>query len=177
MAAICGVFYYGGMLQGQINALDPNAIKEAQEKAMYDMEGKKAKILIDIDKANAGVSITGDLRGRDVQVQTGTVEIHKDKMGGLWDVRDSHCPRGREGQRGELSGRADFPEPFLSPPQVLLALSALDFASGRNLRIHAIVSKVDEAGFDYLLYTWCNTKVWWVRASWIAVAKSDGGGQ
>ena len=111
------------------------------------------------------------LRNWGVQVQTGIVEIHKDKMAHIWDVQQNHCPRGREGQRGELSGRVNFPEPFSSPPQVLLALSGLDFASDRNIRIRAIASKVDEAGFDYLLYTWCNTRVWWIRASWIAVAE------
>lgn len=124
-------------------------------------------------KKNAGETdaLAENLRSRGVQVQTGIVEIHKDKMGDLWDVEQNHCPRGREGQRGELSGRVKFPEPFLSPPQVLLALSALDLASDRNVRIRAVTSKVDEEGFDYLLYTWCNTRVWWIRASWIAVAE------
>ena len=110
------------------------------------------------------------LRGGVTLVQTGRVEIHKNKIPNLWEVKVEHCPE-KDANRGELNGRVNFPESFLSPPKVLMAFSSLDFSHGRNLRIVADAWNVDEKGFDYALLTWCNTKVWRVIASWIAVGE------
>ena len=102
-------------------------------------------------------------------VQTERVEIKKSDMPYLWDVPPGPCKEGTAGYRGQLSGQVRFSEPFVSPPEVIMALDTLDVSKADNLRILALVTKVAEAGFDYQLLTWCKTQVWRARASWIAI--------
>lgn len=76
-------------------------------------------------------------------------------------------------KRGELEGRVEFHRPYHGPPAVMISLSAVDFIQGSNYRIDVEVTGVDEKGFDYVFYTWYNTKVWYARASWMAVSRLD----
>lgn len=115
------------------------------------------------------------LEDRDVQVQTGSITLDPRDPGysSLTEVGLEDCPKER-GRRGDLNGRVSFPEPFLSPPKVLIAFSIIetDLEPGnRGTRLVVEATHVDKEGFNYDLYTWCNGQVWWVRASWMAVGK------
>ena len=165
----------------------PNAIKTYVETELPGFEKRLRDFLADAEEsvgqlqehADQGKEHADQLQdwaeawrssGVPVKMQTGLLVIHKSDMPDLWDVPAGHCPEGIAGQRGELEGRVDFQEPFHSPPTVLIAFSALDFAHDRNIRIRVRAEKVDKEGFDYVLATWCNTRVWKTQASWIAIA-------
>ena len=113
------------------------------------------------------------LRSRGVQVQTGMLSMSQESHPHLWNVDRGHCPRWAEGgRRGILDEHVEFPESFLAPPEVVMALNIIDTGhDGRPVRLFMDVKNVNEEGFDYNLFTSCNSKVNWVRASWIAVAK------
>ena len=115
------------------------------------------------------------------QVFTGRVRIHRDQIPNLESIPLSHCPKSPEkAYRGIVNGRVNFPQPFSSPPEVLMALTQIgigDIAAERGLRLTVEPAHIDEKGFNYSLYTWCNTQIAAAIASWIAVGKSDRGGE
>lgn len=115
--------------------------------------------------------LANTLRGRGVRVQTGSVSMHRNEIPSLQNI--DRCPKPpEEHRRGHLAGRVNFPEPFVSPPEVLMAFAAIATAQvDRGNRLVVETTYVDKEGFDYVMYTWCNSIVTWVRASWIAVAK------
>ena len=108
-----------------------------------------------------------------LRVQVGFVSISSKEFPALGKP-PSGCPEWTAGgTRGlyKSAGRVDFQEPFASPPKVIMALSTIDIgAPNVNARIHVAVTKVDTTGFNYDFFTWCDTTIYWSRASWIAVA-------
>ena len=118
-------------------------------------------------------AIENDLGSRGVLVQTGMVSMDQKSHPHIWNVDRGHCPPWAEGgRRGMLDEYVKFPKPFLAPPKVLMALNIIDTGhDGRPVRLFMDVKNVSEEGFHYNLFTSCNSKVNWVRASWIAVAE------
>lgn len=110
-------------------------------------------------------------RGTLLRIESGNIDLHKDKHPDL--RRTDQCPS----VRGEIGKRIEFSNPFKKPPRVVLSLNLLDHVIDKNpqakvdqnLRIRAdIVEPPDTHGFQYNLNTWCHTDIWAVRASWIA---------
>ena len=115
------------------------------------------------------------LQGDVLKVQTGSITLDPRDPGYslLTEVNVGECPK-EQGRRGDLNRRVSFPEPFLSPPKVLIAFSIIETdleVGNRGTRLVVQATHVDREGFNYDLYTWCNGQVWWVRASWMAVGK------
>ena len=96
-------------------------------------------------------------------VQTGSVRLPYDTDG----IREML----RDGVQGVVGGRVQFPKAFSSVPRVQLSLSQLDIWNGTNTRVRVEVTSVDREGFDYDMYSWAGTRLYYVAASWIAVTE------
>lgn len=86
----------------------------------------------------------------------------------------SQCPSDSNAWRGNRNGRVNFTKTFSAPPTVAAAISELDAQGGSandSIRISLSVTSVDAKGFNYNFTTWCTTKIWGTKASWIAVSK------
>lgn len=62
-----------------------------------------------------------------------------------------------------------FDQPFAQPPVVHAGLAGFDIENGDAARLTLKVAAVRPDGFDILLETWFETKVWSVAVSWLAV--------
>ena len=182
MAGIMLLAYFGAtsfyQIPNEVAKVIPNAIENHVEEHRTGFHGQLQEYLDQAENsALRGRQYAMELeelvdKFRDVGVlaQTGMVEIYKKEVPELWNVESGHCPEGDKGKRGKLNRRVNFSKAFESPPEVLMALSNLDFSRKRNLRIAIFVRNIDKEGFDYDLHTWCDTQVRRARAFWIAVA-------
>ena len=97
---------------------------------------------------------------RGPRVQSGEVEM------GLSDP----IP-GDNSSRGHVNGRVDFPEPFVQVPEVIAAISLVDHDHDANLRLDLQVKEIDATGFNYGFVTWADTRIYFAKFRWMAVAK------
>ncbi|KAM0321787.1 hypothetical protein ACHAQA_009883 [Verticillium albo-atrum] len=68
----------------------------------------------------------------------------------------------------------DFPEDkFAEPPNILVWLSALDLDRANNWRVRAKVNNVTSTGFDLVIESWADTKLYSAAASWVAYPKNS----
>ena len=118
------------------------------------------------------------LRSRNVQIQTGIVEIDKDGDPDVFKLDYSCGPYSQAPirYRGTRGKRVDFPTLFASTPEVFMALSYIDaksreFAGTSRLGIKTQITHVDTRGFNYDFVVWCQTGLRRGEASWIAVAR------
>ena len=114
----------------------------------------------------------GGVGGRYVAIESGVVEMSRDKLDALV-YRGKRDPCKVE-ERGILGERRVFEAPFLETPEVVVALQAIDIdvedktTSAVRIRARVPPDKIDTDGFSYELVTWCNTTVYWAAMSWIA---------
>ena len=74
--------------------------------------------------------------------------------------------------RGIIDRTVTFDVPFEEPPTVQLALQNLDaYTPQSNFRISMQATDVSSTGFKASLYTWCDTRIYRVTATWKAVSK------
>ena len=78
------------------------------------------------------------------------------------DVRPWNQPQ------NENSGTFDFPQAFLTPPKVIMALNTFDFDYGKNLRIRLSTSGVTTTGLTWHLQSWWDSIMYSSRASFFA---------
>jgi hypothetical protein len=71
---------------------------------------------------------------------------------------------------GSKNYHVHFPHHFGKKPSVSVSLAGLDVARDFNLRVLSSAIDVTPYSFDIKYYTWEDTKVYWVRFSWIACA-------
>lgn len=109
-----------------------------------------------------------EYRSRFPRVQSGTIQINSGD--GIED-NSRGCPEGESAWRGHVDRRLDFPEPFISVPEVVAAISAVDHHVDNNLRLALRVNSIDTKGFSYDFFTWCNTRLASADMRWMAVAK------
>jgi hypothetical protein len=62
-----------------------------------------------------------------------------------------------------------FNQPFTKPPAVILGLTSVDAAEGKNLRVRVEAANVSTTGFNVKFTTWFDSITYGLRASWIAV--------
>jgi hypothetical protein len=62
-----------------------------------------------------------------------------------------------------------FQSPLIGSPLVQINLAALDSDGQHNLRVTVNPINVTNVGFTVRISTWADTKLYAVRASWIAV--------
>lgn len=70
-----------------------------------------------------------------------------------------------------VTAAISFSESFKTPPNVQVALSMWDMASGPNTRMDIKADAVTETGFDLVFRTWGDTRVARARASWTAIGE------
>lgn len=73
-----------------------------------------------------------------------------------------------EGPRA-VRQRVTFPEPFVSPPAVHVAIGMWDIEGGANQRADICAERVTARGFDIVFRTWGDTRVARIRAEWLAI--------
>ncbi len=73
-----------------------------------------------------------------------------------------------EGDRS-IRTRVMFSTPFANPPLVQLGLTGFDISNQDAARLTASVANVTPEGFDIVIGTWLNTRLWKVELGWLAL--------
>lgn len=77
-------------------------------------------------------------------------------------------PSGCEANRGLFQHRILFQKAFDNVPEVSVGLSGVDFRDGTDHRLKVEVTDISKFGFTANLITWCDTKISFASANWIA---------
>jgi hypothetical protein len=65
--------------------------------------------------------------------------------------------------------RVSFEQPLRSLPVVHLGMVGLDIGNEDAARLRLRAENISADGFDVVIETWLNTKIWSVSVSWLAV--------
>ena len=65
--------------------------------------------------------------------------------------------------------RVRFARPFRHAPVVHLGITGLDISNDDAARLSTSVANITSTGFDIVLGTWLNTRIWRVDVSWFAL--------
>lgn len=74
--------------------------------------------------------------------------------------------QGQGGRRFSISIK--FKKRFYKEPEVRLALTGFDILQGTNHRLRVLPEKVTRDGFDAVILTWADTRVWSATGVWTA---------
>lgn len=77
-------------------------------------------------------------------------------------------PDGCEANRGLYQHRVRFENAFANKPKVSFGLTGLDFREGADHRLKIEVTEIRKSGFTVNLVTWCDTKISYAKADWVA---------
>ena len=145
-------------------------------KSALDAEENAHAAQIATEKINILLEKYQELLGKDLNIfakliiETGTVRINKTKFPDLG--KTDECPQGPEGRRGALNFRQDFKKDFELAPEMMVALNYLSegHREQNNIRIETKVEvkHIDKEGFNFDLFTWCDTHLWGAGMSWVA---------
>lgn len=61
-----------------------------------------------------------------------------------------------------------FDKHFDVEPEVMVALQGVDIIHDHNARAYLEVRDITHDGFELTLHTWGDTKIWKLKASWLA---------
>ncbi len=140
------------------------------------------KLLETISKNPNGIKIINELEGVKQQlidnhyskysdlIQIGRYEINKDKFPQLVDPNNY----GTEPYNyREANVNITFKPKFKSKPKVFVALATIDSSKDANTRIELFLdeSSITQDGFEAILKTWDQSKVYKVDVVWIAFGK------
>lgn len=62
-----------------------------------------------------------------------------------------------------------FPEPFRTPPAVMVGISLWDMDHRTNMRADLTAENITETGFQLVFRTWGDTRIARIRADWTAM--------
>ncbi len=62
-----------------------------------------------------------------------------------------------------------FERPFKNVPVVHLGVTGFDISSHDAARLTTSVANISPQGFEIVLSTWLNTRIWRVNFSWLAI--------
>ena len=74
-----------------------------------------------------------------------------------------------DGADRSVRWRVAFSSPFRSPPLVHVGITGFDIANQDAARLTTGVENVTSDGFDIVVGTWLNTRIWRVEMSWLAL--------
>ena len=98
-----------------------------------------------------------------------------DKEGWHSGSFDTSSTRSRDVPQHENLGRVEFPEgKFQTPPQVMMAISGLDYENGHNLRLRLSSSAVGKEGLTWHLDSWMDSVMKGAEGAFVAVAPPGG---
>lgn len=64
-----------------------------------------------------------------------------------------------------------FDRPFSAPPVVHIGIVGFDISERDAARLEASVRNITTRGFEIVLSTWLNTRLWRVNVSWLAIGR------
>jgi hypothetical protein len=99
-----------------------------------------------------------------LQVQTGTFFYGYETNPSEWNLDKGI---GRRSFDAEIK----FPQPFTTPPTVMIALSGLDASNGAGTRVAVASSDVTQLDFEVVATTWADSVVAQVWGTWIAIGQ------
>ena len=72
--------------------------------------------------------------------------------------------------RGERSVtiHINFDKKYEKIPKVMVSISLLDTEKNTNLRINVYAEHINTSGFDLIIYTWDDTRIFRIKATWIS---------
>jgi hypothetical protein len=79
-----------------------------------------------------------------------------------------HIAQGDDEER-VFRARIDFASPFAGPPVVHVGISSFDIDHCDTARLRVRAEAISATGFELVLTTWRNTKVYSAETSWLAV--------
>jgi hypothetical protein len=65
--------------------------------------------------------------------------------------------------------RVVFSRPFRNAPLVHLGVSGFDISNQDAARLRASAMNITPEGFEVVLTTWFDTRLWWVDVNWLAI--------
>ena len=63
-----------------------------------------------------------------------------------------------------------FNHPFKNKPKIYISVSTADIINGSNIRFSVDSKNITKNGFDCVFNTWSDTKVYYIKSSWIAIS-------
>lgn len=104
-------------------------------------------------------------------IKSGVVEINSNTPTPVSSYRD-RLNQG-SGRRTTDPIHVSFDEPFVTAPVVvasftLLDCGAVDYTKPTNTRIEVITTGITPDGFDLVIATWADSKVWSANVAWVA---------
>ncbi len=112
-------------------------------------------------------SITREKLSSDViqtHIQTG--RVHDDFHTEGWTLLNGSGGR-------TYSIHVDFETPFENPPVVHTSLAHMDIDNTTGIRLSTYTENITNSGFDVVLYTWDNTRVYGATVMWIAHSSDE----
>jgi hypothetical protein len=105
-------------------------------------------------------------------IQSGTIVPTTDEIAEFRDKSKSvdsngRCVSGSSSHRGILSRAVQFETPYNATPQIVLALT--EFQSVGPVRVVVTHSNVTATGFTARIITYCDTLMYDVQMSWLAI--------
>lgn len=68
--------------------------------------------------------------------------------------------------------RVDFARPFRAAPLVHAAISGFDASNQDAVRINIAAANITTTGFDIVVSTWMDTRLWRVDVNWLAIGQN-----
>jgi hypothetical protein len=65
--------------------------------------------------------------------------------------------------------RVHFQRPFRSPPLIHLGLGGFDVSNEDAARVTVSAANITYDGFEIVLSTWLNTRIWRAEVNWLAI--------
>ena len=84
---------------------------------------------------------------------------------GDWKLMEPQADTDRRGFRARIS----FEQTFRTVPIVHLGLVGFDVSNEDSARLKVIPENINTGGFDVVVETWLNSRIWSVEISWLAV--------
>ena len=67
--------------------------------------------------------------------------------------------------------KVTFDRAFNAPPVVQIGIVGFDISEEDSARLEASVENISTHGFELVLSTWLNTRLWRVNVSWLAIGR------
>jgi len=145
------VFYSYFLLESynaEVQSLKAEIIENSQAKSLFDR-------LSHVDQA-----VIKDLPL--TQIQNGTVTFSAKTHPSAIN------PDGCESNRGLFQHKVLFDKAFVDVPKMSFGITGMDFRDGVDHRLKIETTELTKFGFTINLVTWCDTKVSFAEADWIA---------
>ena len=84
---------------------------------------------------------------------------------GDWDLTAPGPDTDRRGFRARVA----FEQAFRTVPVVHLGLVGFDISNEDSARLKVIPENINPSGFDVVVETWLNSRIWSIEVSWLAV--------